>query len=62
MSDEQKRNQRRGLVDHKPVKISSSFTAGRPKAALLFGSSFLFLVLLVALSVAFSVVDYKYLS
>ena len=49
LSDEPRQNQGRGLVDRKQVKASpppSNFIAGRPKAALSFGS-------LVALDVVF---------
>ena len=44
LSGEPKQNQGRGLVDRKQIQAppppapSSNFTAGRPKAALLFGS------------------------
>ena len=36
LSDKQRQNQGRGLVDRKLVKAPSYFIAGRPKAALLF--------------------------
>ena len=54
LSDEPKQNQGRELIDRKLVQAPSSFIAGRPKAALLFGrfSDFrcgvpLFIVILV---------------